>query len=175
MDDERCIAVQRHGSAGAALGETRRRLVAAAHLVWREAEVEPNARGRDPNRGEQGLPGWSGMASAAAPGEQEPSNESRHDCPPHRAKARIRGAESWLEAARSGQLPSVATLERSRREQRALRREISVEEVAPAVPDRAERPIWQIVAVVLTGIALLVAVEITLAFAVAYLVTGHAY
>ena len=45
-------------------------------------------------------------------------------------------------------------------------------------PPRAhpsELPIWKAVAILLSALALLVAFEITLAFLVAYLVTGHAY
>ena len=70
----------------------------------------------------------------------------------------------------------MATIERSRRsEEPALAPDVTIEELAPPPPDRGERPIWQTVALLLSGIALLVAVEITLAFTVAYFVTGHAY
>ena len=39
----------------------------------------------------------------------------------------------------------------------------------------SELPIWKAVAILLSALALLVAFEITLAFLVAYLVTGRAY
>jgi hypothetical protein len=44
----------------------------------------------------------------------------------------------------------------------------------PPAADR-EAPLWQALAALLSGLALLIALEITVAFTVAYLVTGHAY
>ncbi len=46
----------------------------------------------------------------------------------------------------------------------------------PAPPaDRDERPLWQIVALLYTGLALLAVLLIGVCFLVAYLVTGSAY
>ena len=47
--------------------------------------------------------------------------------------------------------------------------------VDPAARPPSELPIWKAVAILLSALALLVAFEITLAFLVAYLVTGRAY
>ena len=46
--------------------------------------------------------------------------------------------------------------------------------VNPPRAHPSELPIWKAAAILLTALALLVAFEITLAFLVAYLVTGHA-
>ena len=47
--------------------------------------------------------------------------------------------------------------------------------LAPPPAQETERPIWQTVAFLYAGIAILIALEIVLAFVVAYLVTGRAF
>jgi hypothetical protein len=47
--------------------------------------------------------------------------------------------------------------------------------VNPPRAHPSELPIWKAAAILLTALALIVAFEITLAFLVAYLVTGRAY
>lgn len=47
--------------------------------------------------------------------------------------------------------------------------------LAPPPATGVELPVWQAVAILLPALALLIALEITLAFVIAYLVTGRAY
>lgn len=68
---------------------------------------------------------------------------------------------------RSGPEPSHGLLERA---------EEWAEETSLAPEDEPEEGVpWHAVALLLTALALLIAVEITLAFGIAKLVTGHAY